>query len=57
MAYNSVLKQVRYAVNSTGDPMFRSTIGSTDSPDYSAKKAEVNTQCVAVSPLAIERVA
>ena len=57
MAYNSVLKQVRYAVKSTGDPMFLSTIGSTDSPDYSAKKAEVNTQCVAVSPLAIERVA
>ena len=57
MAYDSVVKEVKYAVNATGDAMFNSTIGSTDSPDYTADKAEANTQCVAVSPLATERVA
>lgn len=55
MAYNSVLKEVRYTVNTTGDAMFNATITSTDSPDYTADKAEVNTQCVAVSPFASER--
>ena len=55
--YDSVLKQVKYAVKTTGDAMFCSTIGSTDSPDYTADKVEANTQCVAVSPLATERVA
>ena len=55
--YSSALKQVRYAVNTTLDPMFTPTIGSSDSPDYTAAKAEANTQCVAVSPLATERVA
>ena len=57
MAYDTVVKEVKYAVNTTGDAMFNSTIGSTDSPDYTADKAEANTQCVAVSPLATERVA
>jgi len=56
MAYDSVLKAVTYAVNTTGDTMFPSTIASTDSPDYTADKVEANTQCVAVSPLATERV-
>ena len=37
------------------DSLFHSTIASSDS-DYTADKAEVNTQCVAVSPLAEERV-
>ena len=55
--YSSALSQVRYAVNTTGDAMFTSTIGSDDSPDYTADKAEANTQCVAVSPAATERVA
>ena len=57
MAYDSAIKQVKYAVKTTGDAMFPSTIGSTDSPDYTADKVEANTQCVAVSPLATERVA
>ena len=52
MACNSILKEVRYAVNTTGDALFNAAIGSTDSPDYTADKADVNTQCVAVSPLA-----
>ena len=55
--YSSALKQVKYAVKTTGDAMFNPTIGSSDSPDYTAKKAEANTQCVAMSPLATERVA
>ena len=55
--YKSALHQVRYAVNTTGDAMFTSTIGSSDTPDYTAKKVEANTQCVAVSPGATERVA
>ena len=55
--YSSALKQVKYAVKTTGDAMFNPTIGSSDSPDYTAKKAEANTQCVALSPLATERVA
>jgi len=57
MAYDSAIKEVTYAVKTTGDAMFPSTIGSTDSPDYTADKVEANTQCVAVSPLAAERVA
>ena len=55
--YESVLSSVEYAVNTTGDTMFHSTIASTDSPDYTADKVEANTQCVAVSPLAVEKVA
>ena len=55
--YDSVLKEVKYAVKTSGDSMFHSTIGSTDSPDYTADKTEANTQCVAVSPMATERVA
>ena len=55
--YTSAVKEVKYAVNKTGNAMFMSTIGSTDSPDYTADKVEANTQCVAVSPLATERVA
>ena len=55
--YNSAISAVTYAVNATGDAMFNSTIGSSDSPDYTAAKAEANTQCVAVSPAATERVA
>jgi len=54
--YTSALKQVKYAVKTTGDAMFNPTIRSSDSPDYTAKKSEANTQCVAMSPLASERV-
>ena len=55
--YNSAISAVTYAVKVTGDAMFNSTIGSTDSPDYTVDKAEANTQCVALSPGATERVA
>ena len=55
--YNAAISAVTYAVKTTGDAMFTSTIGSTDSPDYTADKTEANTQCVAVSPAAAERVA
>ena len=51
MAYDTVLKEVKYAVKTTGDAMFNSTIGSTDSPDYTADKVEANTQCVLLSAL------
>lgn len=54
--YTSAISGVTYAVNTAGDAMFASTIGSTDSPDYTADKTEANTQCVAVSPAATERV-
>jgi len=57
MTYSSALKEVKYTVKATGDAMFNSTIGSSDSPDYTVAKAEANTQCVALSPLATERVA
>ena len=55
--YSSAVSAVTYAVNTTGDAMFTSTIGSSDSPDYTAAKTEANTQCVALSPAATERVA
>lgn len=55
--YTSAISAVTYAVNTTGDALFDSTIGSSDSPDYTADKVEANTQCVAVSPAASERVA
>tara|TARA_R100001463_G_scaffold124345_1_gene181293 strand:+ start:1009 stop:1203 length:195 start_codon:yes stop_codon:yes gene_type:complete len=62
LAYNPgasspVIQSITYSVTTTGDAMFPSTIGSTDSPDYTADKVEANTQCVALNPLATERVA
>ena len=54
--YDAELK-VYYAVKTAGDAKFHSTIRTSDSPDYTAKKAEANTQCTAVSPNANERVA
>ena len=57
MAYSSALKEVKYAVKATGDAMFNPTIGSSDSPNYTTAKAEANTQCVVMSPLATERAA
>ena len=57
MAYSSTLKEVKYAVKTTGDAMFHPKIRSSDSPDYTAAKTEANTQCVVMSPLASERVA
>ena len=51
-----VIQQITYNVSATGDALFHSTIGSSDSPDYTADKAEANTQCITVSPLATERV-
>ena len=51
-----ILQTITYNVTTTGDSLFHSTIASSDSPDYTADKAEVSTQCVAVSPLAEERV-
>ena len=55
--YDSAISAVTYAVNVTGDAMFNSTIGSTDSPDYTADKVEANTQCVSLSPAATAGVA
>ena len=57
MAYSSALKQVKYAVKTTGDAMFHPKIRSSDSPNYTTAKTEANTQCVVMSPLATERVA
>ena len=55
--YSSAVSAVTYAVNTTGDAMFNSTIRSSDSPNYTTAKTEANTQCVAVSPAATQRVA
>ena len=54
---DTTFTQVTYSVNATGDALFASTIGGSDSPDYNSDKAAANAQCVAVSPKAIERVA
>ena len=56
-ASTPVIQTITYTVNATGDALFNPTIGSTDSPDYTADKAEANTQCLTLSPLAAERVA
>ena len=53
----SILQTITYNVTTTGDSLFHSTIASSDSPNYTADKAEANTQCLALSPLAAERVA
>ena len=42
--------EVLYAVNTTGDTWFQPAISSTDSPDYTADKAEALTQCQLISP-------
>ncbi len=55
-ATTPVIKSISYVVNTTGDALFNSTIASSDSPDYTEAAAEANAQCVAVSPLAVERV-
>ncbi len=56
-ATTPVIKSIAYSVTATGDALFNSTIASTDSPDYTTDKAEANAQCLALSPLATERVA
>ena len=43
-------KRVLYAVKTTGDTWFQPTIASTDSPDYTADKAEALAQCTLLSP-------
>ena len=53
----TTIKEITYTVAASGNAMFQPTIQSTDTPDYSADKVEVNAQCVILSPLAIERVA
>ena len=50
----AAISAVTYAVTTTGDAMFQSTIASSDSPDYTTAKAEANTQCVKLSPKAQE---
>ena len=42
--------EVLYAVNTTGDTWFQPAIASTDSPDYTADKAEALTQCQLIAP-------
>ena len=51
--------RVLYAVNTTGDVWFNPTIGTSDSPDYSAAadKAAAVTQCALNSPEGEEVVA
>ena len=63
MAYNPgattpVLKSITYTVKTTGDVIFNSTVGTSDSPDYSdaTDKAAAVAQCAALSPLSEERV-
>ena len=48
------IKAVTYAVKTTGDAMFQPTIGTSDSPDYTADKTAANAQAVIMSPLAEE---
>lgn len=48
----AAFKRVLYAVNTTGDVWFPATVGTSDSPDYSAApdKAAAVTQCTLNSP-------
>lgn len=55
-ASDSSLIAVEYKVNATGDVWFPATIASTDSPDYTADKAEAVTQCQKISPLGVESI-
>ena len=48
---------IDYKVKTTGDAWFQPTVGSTDSPDYTADKAEAVTQCQKLSPNGSESVA
>tara|TARA_B100000073_G_scaffold198_2_gene208 strand:+ start:1299 stop:1481 length:183 start_codon:yes stop_codon:yes gene_type:complete len=50
-------ERVQYAVNTTGDTLFNPTIGSSDSPDYTAAKAEALAQSELISPQGEEVVA
>ena len=47
-----VIKSISYVVAADGNAIFQPTIASSDSPDYTAAKAEANTQAVVMSPLA-----
>ena len=51
-----VISSIEYQVNATGDTFFNPTIGSSDSPDYTAAKAEALAQCKILSPLGVESV-
>jgi len=61
MAYNPgatpVISSIEYSVAATGDTWFQPTISTSDSPDYTAAKAEAATQCAVMSPLGVEKVA
>ena len=52
-----VISSIEYSVNTTGDTWFQPTVASSDSPDYTATKAEAATQCAVMSPLGTEVVA
>ena len=53
-ASDSSVTAVTYSVSTTGDALFQPTISSSDSPDYTTAKAEANTQCLVMNPLAQE---
>ena len=50
------ISSIEYQVNATGDTFFHPTIGSSDSLDYTASKAEALAQCKILSPLDVETV-
>ena len=52
MSYTGL--KIEYMVNTSGDALFNPTIASTDSADYTADKVEANTQCLKLSPDAVE---
>ena len=50
------ISKIEYSVAASGDPFFQPAIASSDSPDYTADKAEALAQCKKLSPLGVEEV-
>ncbi len=53
MAYdpsNTSFTKTYYTVKTTGDTWFKPTLGSSDSPDYTASKTQALTQCLRMTP-------
>ena len=48
------IDSIEYVVNTTGQTWFQPTIGTSDSPNYTADNTEALSQCQILSPLGEE---
>ncbi len=47
---STAFAKIYYTVKTTGDTWFKPTLGSSDSPDYTASKTQALAQCLRMMP-------